>query len=182
MYKRQNQQWEENFARLLIYKDKFGDCFVPKAYREEGLGLWVASQRQKMADGELENEKVARLEAIGFVWDARAEMWERKYSRLVAYKEMFGDCNVPFSHKDDGLGIWVTGQRQNKLSGQLDTERVARLEKLGFVWNPINQQWEEKFAKLVAYKKRFKDCNVPRSYEDDGLGNWVGSQLSLIHI
>ena len=59
----------------------------------------------------------------------------------------------------------------------LDSERISRLEAIGFVWNPLDKQWEEMFAKLEEYSQKNGDCLVPRGYQKDpSLGIWVKTQ------
>jgi hypothetical protein len=41
-----NEQWDAMFARLVQYKEKHGDCLVPKRYADDPkLGTWVETQR-----------------------------------------------------------------------------------------------------------------------------------------
>ena len=49
--------------------DWVGDCWDANFRHDANLGIWVGTQRSKRA--ELSPERVGRLEAIGFVWDAR---------------------------------------------------------------------------------------------------------------
>ncbi len=59
-------------------------------------------------------------------------------------------------------------------------EQIKRLNDLGFVWDPRNDQWEHGFSYLVKYKQREGHCKVPSGYKDpDGyhLGSWAGKQL-----
>ena len=64
----------------------------------------------------------------------RIEQWEEGFSALEAYKNEFGHCRVSHSAQYAGmkLGYWVSVQRYNK--DQLSSERIARLDALGFVW------------------------------------------------
>eukprot|EP00984_Skeletonema_dohrnii_P008826 scaffold3288_cov56-Skeletonema_dohrnii-CCMP3373.AAC.1 len=62
--------------------------------------------------------------------------------------------------------------QQGEHSPSLTDERVAQLEEAGFNWG-VNISWEDSFAKLVAYKEQHGDTNVPQSYEDQHLANWV---------
>jgi hypothetical protein len=157
--------WEKRFAELVVYKEIHGHCNVPQTYGP--LGLWGNEQRQHK--GRLSSEQVARLEAIGFCWNPLEAAWEKMFALLVAYKEIHGDCNVPRSHGP--LGSWCNQQRYKK--GQLSEERIARLEAIGFCWNPHDVAWEQKFAELVAYKKVHGHCNVPSR---NPLGNWCQNQ------
>ena len=61
----------------------------------------------------------------------------------------------------------------------LDSDRISRLESIGFVWDAFDKQWEEMFAKLEEYHRENGDCLVPRRYkEDPSLGIWVDTQRS----
>ncbi len=59
---------------------------------------------------------------------------------------------------------------------ELDSDRISRLESLGFVWDAHDRQWEKMFAKLKQYHRKQGDCLVPRHYkEDPSLGFWVNT-------
>ncbi len=107
-------------------------------------------------------------------------MWEKRFGELVAYKERYGDCNVPQQWSENTkLGTWVANQRSTKKSGQLSRDRVQRFEEIGFDWEPFDAFWKERFKELVAYKERCGDCNVPHRWsENTKLGTWVANQRS----
>ncbi len=50
--------------------------------------------------------------------------------------------------------------------------------RLGFVWDPLEADWEEGFSYLKRYKERVGDCRVPTLHKEDGfsLGHWVVTQ------
>jgi hypothetical protein len=62
--------WEQNFAALLDFKRREGHCRVKIVYKEGDLklGWWVATQRRNRR--EMSAERRARLNKIGFVWQA----------------------------------------------------------------------------------------------------------------
>ena len=65
-------QWDEMFARLVRYKEGNDDCNVPKGWSEDpSLGSWVNNQRQKYRNGKLSEERIRRLESIGFEWSLK---------------------------------------------------------------------------------------------------------------
>ncbi len=60
---------------LLQYAAKFGNCHVPTKFKgNTALGRWVSTQRaeyKKFCNGQkssLNNEKIRRLDSIGFAW------------------------------------------------------------------------------------------------------------------
>ena len=184
-------QWERNFALLEQFKEREGHCNVPYSHEEDGikLGVWLRTLRQVRngnEDGNLSADRVQRLEALGVIWDVLEDQWERNFALLEQFKEREGHCNVPRLYEEDGikLGPWLVTQRQVKkgnLSGDLSSERIERLEALGVVWNPLEDQWERNFAFLEKFKEQEGHCNVPRSHEEDGikLGKWLDSQRQV---
>ena len=115
---------------------------VPATYRAADgyrLGQWVAVQRGVYTRGDLSPERVTRLEALdGWSWDLLAAQWEEGYAALRAYVDEQGTARVPDGHRTAdgyGLGQWVRTQRGAYTGGDMDSERITRLEALdGWVW------------------------------------------------
>ena len=105
------------------------------------------------------------------------------FEKLVQYKKQHKKTNVPRGYaRDPKLGIWVQWQHPLYKSKNLNTERMNKLESLGFVWgHSFDTQWTENFLRLVAYKKKHNSTNVPNRYAEDDhpLGNWVTSQRTF---
>jgi len=120
------------------------------------------------------------LEEIGFIWDPLEQQWEEGFAALASFEQRVGNCNVPQGYKegDYRLGTWVGKQRSKK--DTLSPERRQRLEEIGFIWDPLEQQWEEGFAALVSFEQRVGNCKVPRGHKegDYRLGTWVSKQRS----
>ena len=57
-------------------------------------------------------------------------------------------------------------------------DRFKRLNDIGFVWDPVADEWEAGFAKLEQFKTREGHCRVPAGHIEDGykLGFWVALQ------
>ena len=86
-------------------------------------------------------------------------------------------------HEENGvkLGTWVHWQRQLYKKGKLDESYQQRLENLGMTWDPYAEQWEHYFALLEHFNMREGHCNIPHSYEEEGvkLGAWISRQRLL---
>jgi hypothetical protein len=81
---------------------------------------------------------------------------------------------VLFAH--GSLGKWVGGQRKLNKKGKLSSACKARLEALGFEWDPLNSHRETMLAELKRYKERFGHCNVPQGWrENPELGSWISN-------
>lgn len=128
--------WEERFRKLSEWKSIHGHCAVPIAQGE--LGTWVSKQRQLRKRGKLSKEKVDALDSLNFTWSTAEADWEDKFKRLCEWTRNHGHASVPFNEGE--LGWWVNTQRQCKRKGKLSLAREARLQSLGFVWNPSNSR------------------------------------------
>ena len=117
---------EEDFARGLAELGAFVTAHrhaqVSTAHRTPdgfALGAWANSRRQDRRAGRLTEERIAALDALGFVWDMLAEDFARGLAALRAFVAEHGDARVPPRHHTaDGLGLgtWVgtfgrTGRR-----------------------------------------------------------------------
>ena len=180
-----DEMWASAFQQLQQYKVEHGDASVPQQYKmADGfrLGKWVDTQRAAKAKGKLAAGRVAQLDELGFVWDPLDEMWASAFQQLQQYKVEHGDALAPFQFKTaDGfaLGTWITTQRVAKAKGKLAAGRVAQLDELGFVWDPLDEMWASAFQQLQQYKVEHGDALVPRQFKvADGftLGNWVTTQ------
>jgi len=126
------------------------------------------------------SDQVHRLDEIGFVWDVFQDSWEEGFSYLVKFKEREGHCRVPqiFTDNKFNLGNWVSVQRVNK--EKLSSDRIQRLNEIGFIWDPFQEKWEEAFGYLLKFKEREGHCKVPKFMFEGGypLGSWVSQQRS----
>ncbi|EJK73446.1 hypothetical protein THAOC_04929 [Thalassiosira oceanica] len=128
------EQWIVRFRELLDYRSEHGSCDVPR--RQGQLGRWVRRQRNAYVAGSLTQDRIDRLDGIGFKWSLRelapTVPWETRFDELVQYKEKHGDCNVP--RNQGQLGAWVHNQRSAYSANSLAQDRIDRLEGIGFKW------------------------------------------------
>lgn len=167
-----DKQWNEGFSKLLEFKKMYNHCNVPENFKDDPkLARWVARQRAKRK--KLENEKFEKLISIGFEFTPKADTWEKMFNELLAFKEKHGQCYRDF--KNEKLNFWVQLQRKNK--NRLSFEKVRQLEKIGFVWEVREFDWDTNFSKLEKFKEKYGHCNVPARYEQDlQLAWWVSTQ------
>ena len=76
------------------------------------------------------------------------------------------------------LATWVNDQRWKYRKGNLSSNRIKRLNHIGFVWELHKTNWEEMFEALNEYKENHGDCNVPYDWVENNLrlGIWVTEQ------
>ena len=174
----QTEQWEEAFSTLKNFVKREGHCRIRQSQKEKGfnLGAWVTKQRQRKK--RLTKDQLNRLNALGLSWDPLTDRWNDAYFTLKKFREREGHCRVAYSYVSEGfkLGNWANTQRINKEN--LSPERVSLLNKLGFIWDPLAQQWEESLAALLKYRKREGHCRVPQNHIEGEirLGAWVSQR------
>ncbi|MDY8021212.1 Helicase associated domain protein [Paenibacillus polymyxa] len=180
-HKRDNN-WNENFELLKDYRNKWGDCEVPRSYEINGvkLGKWVNTLRVFLKRNKLSQERIDRLNSIDFMWDTFNDSWIKNFNLLLAFKKENNHCNIPQTYLIQGvkLGLWVTGQRKDYKNNKLSQERIEKLKSIDFMWDPLNDLWDLNFNILSKYKSIYGDCDVVNHYEMDGvkLGKWVNTQ------
>jgi superfamily II DNA or RNA helicase len=171
--------WEQRFSELEAFKATEGHCNVPRDWSDNPqLSTWVNNQRRYRKQNQLTEERIQRLNEIGFVWAYLATLWEERFTQLQAFKIIHGHCNVPYDWPDNPqLGIWVSEQRKNKKQGKLNEERIKCLDEVGFIWDHLVALWEQRFTELKEFKATHGHCNVPYDWPDNPeLRTWVGEQ------
>lgn len=185
--------WEKGFASAQKYRTEHGDLLVPVRYRDKNdfaLGEWIVYNRQRYLGGNLTQNRIERLEAIGMVWSTSNDLWEQNYAAAAYYHE-HGNLNVPSEYvTPDGvlLGKWVARQRYaylnpDRSSARVTPERKALLDKLGMVWEKYDP-WQERYDLALAYKTEHGDLEIPSVYKTaDGvwLGSWVSRQRQTLN-
>ena len=75
--------------------------------------------------------------------------WNDNYQELKIYYEKEGNSSYPY--ESGSLGQWCSIQRREYKTGKLSQERIYLLEKLNFVWDVLEQQWNESYQELKTY-------------------------------
>lgn len=182
--------WEQYYAAASIYYAENGNLNVSRRYvTPDGLSLgnWISTQRKVRAGkcvGNLTEQKIARLNQIGMVWENRTEIaWERGYQAAKAYYERNGNLTPQAKFVDESgfaLGVWLSNLRAARANGERGTlltdERIAALDRIGMEWSVISAKWEKNYAEAVAYYEKNGDLLVPVGYKTENgfaLGMWL---------
>lgn len=178
--------WEKGFASAQKYRTEHGDLLVPVRYRDKNdfaLGEWIVYNRQRYLGGNLTQNRIERLEAVGMVWSTSNDLWEQNYAAATQYYLEHGDLEVPIKYETPsgfGLGVWLGAQRAAHKAGELPQEQVERLDALGMDWtNRNDRKWMSLYDVAAAYYHEHGNLNVPSEYvTPDGvlLGKWVARQ------
>jgi hypothetical protein len=68
------------------------------------------------------------------------------------------DYRVPGGER---LGRWLREQRSRYRKGAMAPDRVAQLDQIGMVWDPLEVAWREHLAELTAWRAEHGDVDPP---------------------
>ena len=188
--------WELMYAKAKQYYKQNKHLNIPRRYKTEdgySLGNWIFTQRKVYAGtqyGNLSEDRIKKLEAIGMVWDNIRDLsWQRYYQEAELYAKEHNNLNVKATYITKSgvkLGSWLsnlrTYKKNNIQQNYLTKERIEALNKLGMVWDVPDYLWEQNYAACVEYHREHGDLDIPSGYvSKDGLkiGAWVRRQRSL---
>ena len=177
-----SEQWEASFAVLKKYRKLKGHCRIPIdcVFNGLNLGTWANNQRQNKS--RLAKDRINLLDSLGFSWDPLAEQWEENYNALLKFQSQSGNCYVVQGTVFEGLnlGSWVNSQRIKRRKGLLTPEKIKKLDRIRFSWEPLADQWQEAFEALKSFKKKNGHCRISKCNEVNlqNLGVWVIVQRS----
>ena len=177
-------EWRIQFDALTVYKSTYGDCKVPKGYKDRNLARWVINQRNqysKLENGKksilMTRERIKMLNAIGFVWDPLGKKWNDHFHELKDFYEKNGHSGVD-KGENPKLAQWVSEQRHKYRF--LPQEKIEMLNAIGFVLDKNEANWMEAYQELVKFKNEFGHCKVTGKYNGNlSLMAWVKRQRKL---
>ena len=147
-----DDEWENSYAIAKAYYEEHGNLDVPIKYSTKNgfkLGQWLYRHRvaakhpDKPAPISLTEERTAKLDAIGMIWDKpnRFELsWQKHYKAATEYYKRNGHLNMTNAYKtQDGLalGAWVQWMRLingGSARGTLSETHIAQLNAIGMNW------------------------------------------------
>ena len=137
------ERWNRNFRALRAYYEAHGDIDVPQDYvTSDGLklGRFVKNMRFHRDTKYrrcLTPERLNMLDEMGMIWDVDAYRWEQNFRAAEAYYREHGDLRPAKRYTTpDGvkLGTWLAYQREKHSRGELEAEKVTRLNAIGMAW------------------------------------------------
>lgn len=114
--------------------------------------------------------------------DAKAapvSVFERDFAKLVAFKEEHGHCNIPNTANyapDRSFGHRIQEWRRRGDKNTLKAEQKEKLKELGFVFDPNDQQWQNKYDEL---SKCLMENNLDMTSPAKDLNKLIPKSLSL---
>lgn len=126
-HKNVRKDWLENYMCLKKYHETHGHSHVG-AYENPELHLFCLECRPMGKRECLNDCQVKLLEDLGFAFSSEDYIWHRKFQNVK---------------QGEHENVWCSRQRAAQKKGQLSQDRIAKLNAIGFVWEPrkeINNQ------------------------------------------
>ena len=183
MFYPKEADWDRRFEQYKRYIKKNGKRIsVETEFEGEKLGRWAQKQRMMYKKGELSAEHFEKLQSVGFIFDLAEDDWDWHFEQYKRYiNENNGNSYIlqRMDYEGDSLGAWMNRQRMLYKKGELSAERFEKLQSVGFIFDPEEDEWNRHFEQ---YKRYINENNgnpyIPQrmDYEGEHLGSWVGTQ------
>jgi hypothetical protein len=138
--------WSIRYRELRDFRQAEGHCKVPQQYaKNKSLGKWVDNQKQLRRKSKVPQDRVDKLDAIGFDWGKNydpPESWDTTFEKIKSHVEMFDDFSFAPSSP---LGKWCNMQRKErkrKKQGKpslLSVDQLKLLNGIAFPWKQTRQ-------------------------------------------
>lgn len=167
--------WNSSLKKLRAYKDLHGTYQV-SIKTDPVLQRWTCWQRKMFYMGKLSEDRIDKLNAIGFPWSGPDGYWEKMYEALSAYKAQYGHTRVPFQWEPNPqLAAWVYRVRLKR--EEFEPQKIELLNQLGFDWHLSRKNlvsWKTMYNQLVKFKEEHGHTRVPvKWHKNPKLGKWV---------
>jgi hypothetical protein len=142
-----DQKWEEKFAELVAYKEKYNNCDVAvrKGFENyKSLANWAGLMRRKYKARQagtragrttgITDEQIKKLAILGFSFSLQDD-FDTRFKHLLDFKKEFGHTKVPvFYTGHNNLGRWAKRMRDGIRNNEpwMDEMRRSRLLGIDF--------------------------------------------------
>lgn len=152
---------------------------IPKVYekfKNIKLGGWVVTQRANYKLGQIDQEKIDKLETIpGWSWYPFEKEWFEFYNSILKYVNLHNSLPKHRTIFDGrGIGAWCNNNRNKKQ--KLTNEQIQLLEKIPYwTWHQHIDTWNKNYIMLKEYVEMEK--TIPSSSKKrKGVGKWCERQ------
>jgi hypothetical protein len=189
-------KFNTRYAELVTYKEKHGNCNVPRRTGKEDrvLGTWLSEKRRtykmkKEGDEDahvriLTDDQIERLEKLGVRWRLQCleATFEERLKELREFNDKHHRCPTGNDVGYTPLYTWLNNTRAaykkidtDKSSNIILSEQMKQFAKIGLV-----SSFEEKLEELVAFKDKHNDrCPTENDKDYKKLYNWVKNTRSI---
>lgn len=182
------EYWQANFNELVKHLKENNGKYPTKENQSPNikkLSVWVNTQRSNYKNKKLSNDRISKLQSIGFIFDPHEESWQVNFAQLIEYlKANDGKYPSPDDPNPEirKISTWVNFQRKYYKTKKLSADKIKKLKSIGFVFDPLEEIWQNTFNRLVKYIKE-NNGKFPSSSDSDpnikALAVWISKQRAI---
>ncbi|MDC3069748.1 Helicase associated domain protein, partial [Prochlorococcus sp. AH-736-D21] len=171
LVKNTSESWIENYGRLKEFFEKNGHSVIPQ---KEFLGKWISTQRQEFKKNKISKYRIEKLNKLNFIWDQKENDWFVNYETIKGFIKEGIDLSK--LDKKSSLSYWIGSQRFRYRKQKIEKDRLELLNKINFPFNPIDENWDEKFEKYKQLSNKYQDMGNHPKIRQSILGVWISTQ------
>ena len=194
-----DEKWDYIYQEVKEYFEENDTMTLPeKYYGRSGFSLsfWLGKQRRAYAKGELTEEQMRKMDAIGYPFKpkvspiavANRKKWQEKYEVVKEYLlQHNGEKLDPeVEYKDIKIIEWIRQQRNFIQNGVFDDDRVKLFNALDWqsVLDNLVSHWDIMYEAAVKfYSENGYDAKIEKGIIVDGteLFNWIYSEKKIVN-
>lgn len=145
--------------------------------------MWCANQRSLYKRDKLSQERIYKLESIGFKWQLDEDVWINTYNEVKDFcstHKRFPSLLTDTDKKTRYLFYWLKYQKSEYKNNCLSDDKAQMLRDIGFGLDTSRAEtmrWEESFENLAAYINSTGKFPDKSDNEDtDKLLSWIYEQ------
>jgi superfamily II DNA or RNA helicase len=153
--------------------------------KERILGNWYEQQKSLFKKGKLSEDKIKKLESIGFVWDTLNENWNKNFNAIKEFYRVNRRWPRSSGNKEENkLDNWCKDQKYLFKKGKLSQDKISKLDAFDFRWELIDElrinEWDSKFNALKKFYSVNKRWPIRESKDvnERSLATWTHGQKS----
>lgn len=155
----QDARWNAAFEFYKNFKAEYGrEPKYSEVYKGGNIGQWAFIQRRSYNRGELKKERENMLREAGFEFGSlNDQQWNATFELYNQFKTEYGrEPNRYDIYQGVKIGNWCNTQRQNYKKQTLSKEHENMLCGIGFEFDLLNKQWDDKILLYQQFKAEFK--------------------------
>lgn len=163
--------WEENYEKLKQYYLENNTCRIYHTHGDSYLYRWSIYQRRARKEGVLSEERIKKLDEIGYEWEYKKRKFDVMFDELEEYYKKHGHTRVKESENKSLYGF-VIGKRAKYARGELPQHEIEKLNELNFIWNVNDEEWLQGYRKMVDFYNEYGHSNPTENNADSDLVEW----------
>jgi superfamily II DNA or RNA helicase len=139
------------------------------------LGTWSVNLRNRRRVGASRPtpDQINMLDAYSFDWGKQTAKERKSFDQYLS--EYIKQKTTGSFTKE--IQDWATNMRMRNKRGKVPLEQIEKANTAGFVWNPSDEKWMEKFKQLSMIVRKTGSFNInPREPNMRDLYSWMSDQ------